>query len=72
MSRLKPETKRKSRLKLEVEYSVKMESDLKISARTLRKAKSPDLEKEKVRLTHAKGDKSGVKTWYRYPIEGTF
>lgn len=72
MSRLKPETKRKSRLKLEVEYSVKMESDLKISARTLRKAKSPDLEKEKVRLKHAKGYKSGVKKWYRYPIEGTF
>lgn len=72
MRRIKPKQPRKDRLKLELNYSTKMEKDLKISVRYMKSKKSPDLEKEKVRLKHARGYKSGVKSWYRAPLEGSF
>ena len=72
MRRIEPEKPRKARLKYELEYSTKLESDLKLSVRYHRSTNSPDLEEEKGRLTHARGYKSGVRLWYRRPLEGSF
>ncbi len=72
MRRIKPEKPRKARLKYELQYSTKLESDLKVSVRYLRSIKSPDLETEKGRLKHARGYRNGVRLWYRYPLEGSF
>jgi|GEM_PF-3928644 len=72
MRKIEPEKPRKARLKYELEYSTKLESDLKLSVRYLRSTNSPDLEEETGRLNHARGYKSGVRLWYRRPLEGSF
>jgi len=72
MHRIESEMPRKARLKYELQYSTKLESDLKISVRYLRSTRSPDLEEEKGRLTHARGYRIGVRSWYRNPLEGSF
>lgn len=72
MYRIKAEKPRKARLKYELQYGAKIESDFKVSIRYLKSINSPALEKEKGRLKHARGYRSGVRTWYRRPLEGSF